>query len=98
MAGRQMSGTQDKLLDTTEVGRRLGGAHRNDVLELIRQGKLQAVALSIRGKGNRPRKYVRESVLAQFIDNLPSANIEAARAVKARPRRGRLEEVKTEYY
>lgn len=88
-----------RLLDTAEVGRRLGGACPSDVLHLIRTGKLAAKSLVIRGEGKRPRKYVLESELERYIQNLPDANGAAVPAPEPPKReRGRREKVKTEYY
>lgn len=79
----------ERLLDTREVGRRLGGAHPNDVLALIRSGRLAAKCLTIRGEGKRPRKYVPESELDRFIRELPDANEPVTPEAQPKPKSGR---------
>jgi hypothetical protein len=95
----------DRLYDTTRTGQLLGGLHANDVRELIRQGRLRAKSIVVRGKSRRPRQYVTASEIARFIAELPSpeevrraGGIEpSARQRLLAPHKRELQRVK-EYY
>ena len=88
----------DRLYSTAKAGELLGGLHPNDVLLLIRDGKLDAVERPVRGTGKRPRKFVRESALQRFIEGLPAYGGVKAEA-KAKVRRVRKgAEAVTAYY
>jgi hypothetical protein len=83
----------DRLLNTGQVGDRLGGIRPNDVRALMNSGKLHYVIMPIRPSQKRsrgrPRRYVRESELNRFIADLkePSAyQVERATRPSRRPK------------
>jgi hypothetical protein len=89
----------DRLYSTSKAGELLGGLHPNDVLLLIRDGKLEAVERPVRGAGKRPRKFVKESALQRFIDGLhPPGGAKAEPGQKGKRRAVREAAGVTEYY
>lgn len=82
----------ERLLSTTKAGEALGGLHRNDVCRLIRDGKLTAKKLVVRGRGGKPRYAAPQSSIDQFIREMPDAKGDA-RPVRRAPRRGNLRDV-----
>lgn len=60
----------DRLYTTTAAGEILGGLHRNDVNILIRDRKLTAVIQPVRGRGTKPRKYIKASELERYMREL----------------------------
>lgn len=88
--GERKTMRNDKLYNTTEVGKRLGGLHRNRVGELIRSGKLEAVILNISGNV-RARYYVRRSELQRFIDSMKSHTPRQVEPVERVPKKFRMD-------
>ena len=84
----------DRLYDMTEAGKILGNLHPSDVRYLGKRGKLELVTQVIRGKGLKPRLYVRQSEVDRYIRELPTAGI-----VETQPpvrRRGQSAELRRE--
>ena len=90
----------ERLYDTRQAGELLGGIHVNDVRNLIASGRLQATVMPIRGRGHRPRQYIKASELQRFIDSLSTLDEARARAKPERrkPRQKRELEQATNYY
>ena len=59
----------DKLYPTSVAGEILG-LRPDDVLVLVRRGKLKAKRQVVRGSGKMPRLYVLQSSLQRYIEGL----------------------------
>lgn len=77
----------DRLLTTREAGEMLGGMCPKDVLRLIDQGKLKAKLRPLNGVSPRSHRFVKQSEVLRYMDNLPDA---PANALELKPRRERL--------
>lgn len=60
----------DRLYSTFDAGQLLGGLTPEAVCQLGRDGKLELVAQVVRGEGKSPRRFVRESELKRYIEEL----------------------------
>ena len=73
----------EQLLSTRRAGQRLGGLHPNDVRRLARLGLLKGKYMVVRGGNKKPRMYIIESSIAQYISGLPDAKPTGAEAAPA---------------
>lgn len=87
----------DRLYSTTKAGELLGGISQDDVRRLIRAGKLGAVPMVVRGLNKKPRKYVPESELQRFIQDLRGTLTKKLERIDRKVARVKAEPV-TEYY
>ncbi len=64
----------DQLFDTKRAGELLGGLHANDVYRLIKDGRIVAKKMVVRGTGKLPRLYIARSEIERFIRELPATD------------------------
>jgi hypothetical protein len=88
----------DRLYSTAKVGELLGGIHPEQVRRLIRDGKLNAVSMPIRGRNIKPRKYVPQSEIQRFIADLRETLVKKLERIERRVSRGRTPGPVTRYY
>lgn len=89
----------DRLYSTSQAGQLLGGINPDDVRRLIRDGKLNAVPMIVRGKGKRPRKYIPASDLQKFIQDLRGVLVSKLERIDRRVSRAKEKpEAVTQYY